>query len=201
MIIGALLILSSFTQKVISNSAELGQQTKCLISLKIVGDAFELYWTDHNGDLPHEDFGSTKPPYEMCWYHLLDPYISVNPKYTAKQDPSYLELHNNDSTQAGFSYKMNSRLEDYQGSKSSPSPSIRNINTVLRPRPTVLLFDGRVDKNPYIRRSYGMHTSVENRHDGKSSMLFLDNHVELISGPENELFWTNEGDYTWDPDK
>ena len=173
----------------------------CLSNLKQLGMAFLLYSESHAGYLPHEDYGSAEPPFEQCWYQVLDDYLDAEPKHRAKQDPKYMGLHSADIEKLGFSFKMNSRLEDYKGKRRQPSPPFRRLSSLESPQATVLLFDGHCDKNPYLRQSYGMYTSVIGRHDGRAGLLFGDGQCKQVTGISGDGdTWSGPGGFIWDPD-
>lgn len=195
------LALAMLTPKVIHHVQETKNKTTCGLTLYRMGRATQQYTDDNDGFLPHEDFGSSKPPYHMCWYVLIDPYFNdKKDPLEAKQDPSYLDLEHVDFSKTGFSYKMNSRLEDYKGTKSYTSPALRHMSTLGNPEQSVLYFDGDVKKH-WLNKPYGMYKQVENRHQQKANLLFLDVHVgEHDGGQGNESTWKNAGGLIWDPD-
>lgn len=111
-----------------------------------------------------------------------------------------LRLHELQDGKRGHSYKMNSRLQDYKGTKARPSPPFRNITTLRWPEQTILIFDGDVLHRTKKHQPYGMHRSVENRHEGKASLLMGDYSVSSSSGGHEEEYWETTGGYIWDGD-
>jgi hypothetical protein len=175
------------------------EQVECKLALGDLGVATAFYALNNDNFLPHEDAGSSKPPKDMCWYQVLDPYIQRRPIAWAKQDPTLRDLHQDDITHAGFSYKMNSRLEEYKGEKSYYSDSFRHLSSISDPSQTMLYFDGDVSEH-HINKPYGMYNQVVNRHRDQANLLFIDQHVDSSSGGFESENWSGPGGYLWDPD-
>ena len=193
-------------QKVWTHVRAKSEQIECSLSLGDLGVATAFYALNNDNFLPHEDAGSTKPPTDMCWYQVLDPYIQRRPIEWSKQDPTLRDLHQADMSDAGFSYKMNSRLEDYKGKKNHYSPPLRHLSSISDPSKTVLYFDGDVTKSQ-INLPYGMYKQVVNRHRDQANLIFIDQHVEFKSGDVGEIDeekseqnWVDHGGFLWDPD-
>ena len=175
---------------------------KCVMNLRSLGLGFGQYCMDNRNTLPHHDDGSDIPPSGYVWYKLVLPYLLSEDENGLKymQETGY-DHNNADFSKVVFSYKMNSRLEDYKGNKGFLSPAFREISTIHHPAKTVLIFDGRADKKPYSFQSYGPPTYVEARHCDKAGILFLDWSVKLTVGDYDENgFWKNGSGLIWDPD-
>ena len=196
-VVALLLVMlpKAFAQVLASSS-----QIACMSSLDQLGGACFLYSENNNGFLPHEDFGSTEPPTDACWYQTLDSTISATPKAQVKQDPDSIELDKTLLEDTGFSYKMNSRLEDYKGHKATASPSFRSVASIPHPDKTVLFFDGDISKPSIFKLPYGMYLNVVNRHLSKSNLLLLDGQVKSSAGNSPEEHWKGAGGFLWDPD-
>lgn len=177
--------------------------TECVYGLKNLGAAFQMYSAHYRGVLPHEDGGSGgEDPIGCCWYDRLPEYLSRGSAeitaVTLCQDRNVSddEFYNSDS-QTYYSYKMNSRLEDYRG-----SPAFRQLRTIGEPARTLLLFDGRLDDRYYQYRPYGLYSSVYQRHDERAGMLFIDGGVTMRQNSNSIAnHWLDYGDLIWDPDR
>jgi hypothetical protein len=197
LIVGVLLgLLPKAFAQVLENSSKVA----CMEALKQLGTSTWLYMESYDNTLPHEDFGSSVPPYNACWYEVLDPFIPLNPKAKTKQDPQLIELDKELLEDSGFSFKMNSRLEDYKGDKPVASPVFRNIATIARPEKTILFFDGDTSNATISQRPYGMYNNIVNRHLMKANLLLIDGHVKSSSGSTPEINWKGAGGFLWDPE-
>lgn len=194
------LVIWSLLSPVMRKAFADAKSVSCLGNMHHLGIAFMLYGEKTDGLLPHEDFGSEEPPSGQCWYTELDPLLGISPPHLAKQDPDHVGLHSEAVEKLGFSYKMNSRLEDYKGDKDVPSPPFCRVSTIPDLARTVLLFDGRCDKAAYKRLPFGIYTSVEARHQDRASILFADSHCKLVPAEcDARKHWTGPGDFFWDP--
>lgn len=175
----------------------------CTSHLRSLGMAFGQYTADNYNLLPHHDDGSDAPPKGFVWYQKVLPYLNSDEegegvKY--RQDAGYDPLET-DINKIIFSYKMNSRLEDYKGSKKFNSGPFRDLSTIRFPSKTVLIFDGRTDTFPYDKQPYGPPTYVHARHCDKAGILFLDWSVKMVEGETDEKgYWKNGNQLIWDPD-
>lgn len=197
-----ILILVGITLPIFLRINEKAQSLRCVYRLKQLGHGFALYASDNDNHLPHEDNGSSKPPKGFVWYNSILPYLGEETKVRAYRQEEGYDYLSDDLVETVFSYKMNSRLEGYKGKKEFESPPFRNLSTVPTPSETICIFDGRTDRRPYKYQPYGTHTSIDSRHDGKASILFLDWSVKRI---KNEVDvkkggWKNKGPFKWDPD-
>lgn len=181
------LVLGSLTFRQGHTLIRAAQSVSCITHLQQFAVATDLYLNDHLDYLPHEDFGSTgKFPKGACWVDVLG---------LAPYDAGYGEEDNS------YSLKMNSRLEDYKGTKFFASGPFRSMNTIDSPSQVPYIFEGKIDK--YNKnRTYGMHKTTENHHSDKVNFLFLDGSSRSIWGiPQQEKGgWTNTNDLWWDPD-
>ncbi|PCJ59773.1 MAG: hypothetical protein COA79_10230 [Planctomycetota bacterium] len=201
-VILVIFILITLTFSAIKGLRQKANEVLCARRMQKLGHGFSLYAIDNENFLPHEDNGSTKPPHGSVWYNSLLPYLGENEKVKRyRQDEGY-EYLSNEMVATVFSYKMNSRLEDYKGTKAFTSAPFRDLSTVPSPGQTVLLFDGRTDRRPYMYQSFGTFTSIDDRHDGKTMILFLDWSVKYHKNEMNEKKggWINPGYLIWDPD-
>ena len=174
----------------------------CVSHLRNLGLAFGQYSADNRNRLPHHDDGTDVPPTGFVWYKKVLPYLMADDEEGSKyrQDIGFSNSETN-LNKVIFSYKMNSRLEDYKGSKKFFSPVFRDISSINFPSKTVLIFDGRADKIPYSFQSYGPPTYVEARHNEKAGILFLDWTVKIVEGENDDKgYWKNGGGLIWDPD-
>ena len=200
-------ILASLLMPAIGTIRGKTAEAQCVNNLRILGQAILSYSFDYRGYIPHEDRGTgNKPPFDSCWFDLLPKYMNIDSftGYAAgacQDDLGRNEKVYNPESDILYTYKMNSRLEDYKGpSRSKPSPPFRRLNSLRSPTETVALFDGRVDKSSYQYRPYGMHTSVYQRHGGGAGMLFFDGHSKVIYNNYNDDGqWKDEGDLIWGP--
>lgn len=197
-----LLVLVSIFVPLFTKVKAYSQGVNCVSQLRALGMAFSLYTIDNHNFLPHQDDGSDAPPSGFIWYKKVMPYLTSEDAEGMKyrQEVGF-EYDGQDITNTVFSYKMNSHLEDYKGTKTFTSAPFRELSTVTYPSRTVLIFDGRTDKAPYNFQPFGMFTSVHARHSGKAAILFLDWTCKLLEGnnQENE-FWKDANNLIWDPD-
>lgn len=198
--VGVITIVLSALPKVIGALMSKSDNVECLYTLGGLGNGFAMYCEDHNDTLPHHDAGNNRPPFDQCWYDVLDPYLDKTPAHELKQEPGMLRLHELQDGQRGHSYKMNSRLQDYKGTKSYASPPFRRLYSLDCPEQTILVFDGDVENNTKKHQPYGMYKSVENRHAGKASVLMADFSVINSSGGHEERYWGTTGGFVWDGD-
>lgn len=179
--------------------AETAKGIKCIFNLKQVGYAFAIYTTQNNLTLPHEDNGTTEEPSGYVWYQKILPYMGEEGA-AYRQEEAFLEMSNT-SAEMIYSYKFNSRLEDYKGKNGEVSAPFRSLKNVPYPSKTVLLFDGRVDKAPYKYLSYGIWKAVHARHNHKAGILFLDWSAKLVESKVDEnSFWLEPGGVIWEPE-
>jgi hypothetical protein len=198
--VGVITLLLSFLPRVLSSISSEMDNVECLQTLKSLGRGFSLYTEDHHDFLPHHDAGNNRPPFNQCWYELLGPYLGSKPTHRLLQEPGMTRLHDLHDGKRGHSYKMNSRLQDYKGSKPYSSPPFRHLNSLRWPDETILIFDGDVEHPTKKHQPYGMYRSVENRHQGKASLLMGDLSVQSSSGGHEEQFWSTTGGFIWDGD-
>lgn len=200
LVLALLMVLATMVAKGLFRAREESLSVRCASHLYQLGFGIFAY-AEHNADfLPHEDFGVMDPPHDQCWYTEVDPYLSWSPPERAKQDPMYLDEHNENPQASGFSYKMNSRLENYKGTKKEASPAFRNLNTIPWPRKTVLFFDGDLE-GMQRHRSYGMYRQVVNRHRGRANLLMGDFSVLDSEGLGEPTNWVSDGELIWDPEE
>lgn len=194
-------LLGALVVPAVKNALTGANAAKCLALQKQLGAAFLLYAEAYADLLPHKDGGSDEPPSGCCWYAVLDPHLDAKPPSRAKQDPGHRDLHSADESKLGYSLKMNSRLEDYKGTKDKPSPPFRRLSTIPDLAGTVLVFDGRCDKVPWINQPYGMYSATASRHGGRVGILFTDAHAKMLLAPTDASgAWTGPGGLLWDPD-
>ena len=197
-----LMVVVSMTMPAIARVRDKASQVQCISSLKTLGIAFYMYSSDNRGLLPHEDrVGGGEAPFGSCLYDVIPEYI--NGRRVAENESSLYcsdtitssEKVFNEDAPIIYSYKMNSRLEDYNGSSV-----FRNISSIRSPSTTVLIFDGRIDTSYYQSRSFGMHTSVYQRHSAGAGILFADTHVTMAENKNNTNgHWQDKGGLRWDP--
>lgn len=200
--ISIIVILIAIVAPIFAKVKGTAQGAGCVSQLRSLGLGFSLYCAENRNYLPHHDDGTDVPPSGFIWYKKVMPYLSGEDSEGVKyrQEAGY-EYETNDITKTVFSYKMNSRLEDYKGSKSFYSPHFRSVSSIAFPSRTVLIFDGRADKTPFNFQPYGPPTSVHARHAGKAGILFMDWTSKLIEGNTDENgFWLNDSGLIWDPD-
>lgn len=178
------------------------QSVGCIAHLRSLGMAFGQYTADNFNTLPHHDDGSDVPPKGFVWYQKVLPYLLAEDEEAAmyRQDVGF----NHSEIDIGkviFSYKMNSRLEDFKGNKKFSSPPFRDISSIRFPSKTVLIFDGRTEGFPYDKQPYGPPTYVHARHGDKAGILFLDWSVKMVDGEcDDKGYWKNGNKLIWDPD-
>ena len=161
------------------------EQLHCQSHLKNLWIATHAYTSNYGDRLPHEDKGGSQPPHDSAWTQVLD----ISP----------YEMSIGDGT-IGYNIKMNSRLEDFRGTKELPSESFRHLPNLPVPYLTPYLFDGRFDEW-YQNKMYGSPSSVQPRHDLESNFLFLDGSArELFELPKPGGGWSGHGNILWDPD-
>jgi prepilin-type N-terminal cleavage/methylation domain-containing protein len=178
-----IVMLVAILMPVLAAALESACRVACGSNLKQVGSAFSLYSIDHNANIPHEDNGSSDPPFGCGWYIVLKDYIGEDGIFICpveRKTPQYR------------SYKMNSLLE------STANPFF-NVATMLPPSDTVLLFDGRIDNSGVRYSPKGTWNMVSNRHRLFPNFLFIDTHVEHIQNKFDTAGWVNGGNLTWNP--
>jgi prepilin-type N-terminal cleavage/methylation domain-containing protein len=178
-------MLASLLMPVFAAAFKAAGRISCSSNLRQVGSAFSLYTIDHNANIPHEDNGSSQPPFNSGWYIVLKDYINEDGIFICP-----LERH----TPGYKSYKMNSLLE------TEENPFF-NIATVLPPSNTVLLFDGRIDNLGVRYSSKGTWNMISSRHELFPNILFIDSHVEHVTNDFDTAGWADEGGLTWEPPK
>lgn len=198
--VGLITLILSFLPRVLGSFTAQVESVECLVTLSGLAKGFALYTDDHNDYLPHHDSGNDRPPYDQCWYDVIDPYLGNPPEHRLKQEPGMLRLHKLQDGKRGHSYKMNSRLQDYKGRKTYYSRPFRHLSTLKWPDKTVLIFDGDIEHSTKKHQPYGMHRSVENRHEGKASLLMGDYSGTSSSGGHEEKYWSTTGGFIWDGD-
>lgn len=171
----------------------------CLSNLKQLGVALHQYSENNNGLLPHEDFGATQPPHDLCWFTVLQPELNHEDPELILQDPSLTDLHDQEGGPQGFSFKFNSRLEDYKGNKSFRSAPFRHMNSFEHPDQSIIFFDGDISPS-HKNKPYGMYLQVVNRHNNKANFLCADGAVHQDNGGFDTEKWKNPGNWIWDPD-
>jgi prepilin-type processing-associated H-X9-DG protein len=169
------LIISSMLSPVAAKAYSSTVNVECKSHLRQLGLNTIIYANAHNNLLPHEDAGSTKPPYDKAWYQVLR--ISWHERG--------IPLNK------GFNIKMNDRIEDYGTPRS---PVFRNLQTIKHPVKTPYLFDSKFSANT----PKGIYSSASGHHEGTSNFLMLDNHVENIFTSSEQ--WQKDSPLFWDPD-
>lgn len=197
-----MLILVCITVPIYCKVRGMATSIGCSSHLRSLGLGFIQYCADNRNTLPHIDDGSDVPPTGFVWYKKVTPYLMAEDEENIKyRQESGFDFNEPDLKKVIFSYKMNSRLEDYKGNKKTFSPFFRNVSTITYPSKTVLIFDGRTDKFPYTTQSYGPPTYVEPRHNNKAGILFLDWTVKMVEGEvDSSGYWKNSSGLIWDPD-
>lgn len=165
--ISIIVLLASLLFPLLSHARSLALKTACASNLKQMGYSFNLYSLDFNGYLPHEDAGYEDPPFDSCWYDVLDPYIgNTSTSPSLKQCPSFK------GDQNWHSYKMNSGLDN------KITSGFRELTTIKEPSSTPLLFDGRTDVKPLRTQTRGREGSIAIPHIQGTNILFIDGHVK-----------------------
>ena len=174
--IAIIMIVVSLFQPAIAKALNQTKNVGCKSHLRQLGISTTIYLDNHKNLLPHEDAGSTNPPFNKAWYQVLG--ISWHERGIPLTK--------------GFNLKMNDRLEDY-GTPSSPL--FRNMQTILFPSKTPYLFDSRHS----LHTAKGIYSSVSGHHSGYANFLMLDMHVQNIyTSPTS---WQKESPLYWDPDQ
>lgn len=171
-------ILCSFIVPAFKESLQKSEQFRCSQHLRKLGYATQIYSEDYYNLLPHEDSGSSgKEPIGSAWFQVL----GLNPhEYGVTPNP------------IAYNLKMNSRLEDYQG-----SPSFRSLRHIPQPDLTPYLFDGKADGGYRLKPS-GIFKSVSPRHFERANILLLDFSTKEYEREIEE--WQIPGNLSWNPD-
>lgn len=159
-------------------------QIQCQSYLRQLWDCSSLYSEENGHRLPHKDNGSTQPPYGSAWSEVLG---------IAPFEMGF------DRVDIGYNLKMNSRLEDFRGTKSQASEDFLYLPGVENPSLSPYLFDGRID-DWYQSKMYGGPSSVDPKHKLEANFLFLDGSSQpIFEIPSPEGGWSGHGNLLWDP--
>ena len=168
-------ILASLIQPMLHGAIVKSRETECKSHLRQLGIQSFIYANNNNDRLPHEDAGSSRPPYNQAWYQVVD--ISWHERGIPLEK--------------GFNIKMNDRLEEYG---SPPSPAFRKLSTIKYPTKTPYLFDSKFS----LYTPKGVYGSASDHHEGTANFLMLDLHVEnIFTSPK---FWQKSQPLYWNPD-
>ncbi len=191
--IAVIAVISGMLLASVGTAMRKARATACVGNLRNVGYAFQMYSSDYDGYLPHEDAGASSPPTGSGWYEVLVDYLpgGFSGDESVLQCPS---VGREAVKKKWRSYKMNSLLEDDE------TPFYRVGGCAPESR-TILLFDARVDNRGVCYQSKGTWKSACARHDGRTNLLFLDFHVSSYAPPTNGCRWLGEGGFVWDPKK
>lgn len=181
MALAALCMFFSLCPKALMKSQENTKRVNCSMHLSSIFESTMMYALDFDFRLPHEDTGGNQPPYESSWTQVLE----TSPYEMGIPNP-------------GYNLKMNSRLEEYKGSKDFVSDPFFHLPSALRPSNSPFIFDGRVD-NWYAYPMFGTPGSVDARHEGESNFLFLDGSATSVwEAPNPKGGWAGHGNLQWD---
>jgi prepilin-type N-terminal cleavage/methylation domain-containing protein/prepilin-type processing-associated H-X9-DG protein len=169
-VIGIIGVLAAIILPAMRSAREKGRTTKCKSNLRQIGLALEMYTTEFNGLLPHED---DKNPANSCWYFLIDPYLETQGLEDVDiNDVKMCPGVRKSKDAREESYRMNSMLE-------TGEEPFRNVATLLRPSATVCIFDGETGGERL--KFKGKDEDFSRRHQRGGNILFLDWHVRWYS--------------------
>ena len=187
---------------------------RCLSNLRQMGMAFQMYANENDERIPYPNasYGGNNANPQLCWFNALDPYLlgliaatgkaEENVSYI-KQDPVIEKLGPQWLVDA-HTLKMNERLGyDFTGSPSSEY--IWSLADFPRPELSVLIFDGKAERNQLAdglpgsqaKQTQGTEGDVMRRHSDRANVLFVDGHTEL----RNEKHQTGGDGLGWKLDE
>ncbi|NOX97879.1 MAG: DUF1559 domain-containing protein [Nitrospirae bacterium] len=196
--IAILAILVALLLPAISTARSAGQRAACTNNLRQLGLAFQMYAQDFDNFLPHEDgkypAGSDHP----SWFEAITSYLDNANRSNVKQCPAYKPARSLPSP-TYYTYKFNSRLEDYQG-----SPPFRRLDSLVSPSRTILLYDGvAYAGNSPLSTIKGIYGTIASRHLGGTNFLLADGHVQWHKEetiPGKDYGWIVPGPFLWNPE-
>jgi prepilin-type N-terminal cleavage/methylation domain-containing protein/prepilin-type processing-associated H-X9-DG protein len=169
-VIGIIGVLAAIILPAMHSAREKARTTTCKNNLHQIGVALEMYTTEFEGRLPHED---DKDPANSCWYYLIDPYLETRGLEDAEiNEVKMCPAVAKSKETRGESYRMNSMLE-------TGEEPFRKISTILRPSATVCIFDGETGGQRL--KFKGKDEDFTRRHQRGGNILFLDWHVRWYS--------------------
>ncbi len=187
-IVALIAILMALLLPAVGKARATARQVECGNNLRQVGLAFHMYSDNWRGAFPHEDRGETEPPFNCCWFDVLDTYLVPSENlHAVKQCPVLFER------KEWHSLKMNSLLEE-------GSTPFYVLGSGADEAGTVLLFDGRVDSTGTRAQPKGTWASAAFPHSGRTNVLFLDGHVVSVAPPSgSSKGWSGPGSVRWEP--
>jgi len=228
-VISILAILIAILLPALGVAKESGRNTACMSNFKQWGIALEAYKAENNYQLPkaqHEVGGSAKDdPNPGMWYNALPAMIDA-PQYTDVYDGSSTRSYSNENiwwcpearktfgppgfTGSGnsFDYGFNTVIDGTNSRGPNPPSGQVHINADVIEQPTETL----AMTEPSSRVEFvSIGSTDDDRHFKDSlNMLFIDSHVETISGENADVIYsgpgqaidtkhwtTNDGDVIW----
>jgi len=211
-VISIIALLVAIIVPTVARSRENARSVVCRSNLREWGKAIQMYVSvpDHKNVLPFEERPDPRPETEedvngdrvwdpteddergwVCWFDVLDRYFGVS---TADEGVKVCPTVSRSDPDREESYRMNSKLADSSKKKKDGSENpyykpYRKLNTLKKPKQTVLLFDGDIGKGdvptapPSFKGRWRLtrKDDVNYRHLNKTNVLFTDWHVENIA--------------------
>ena len=179
-------------QRAVSQSRGVG----CVAKVRALGAATALFCHDHAGEFPRS-FHSAGAHRQPGWAVSVFPYLGGGPD--AQDDAGFQRFlrcpAHQESNLHIYSYAMNVHFEldpegdDYAGSpqtwrRMSQLPAPSRVVLFVEARPS--LYGDHVMCHQWSSPVAAKNAMSQNRHSGKSNMVFADGHVETLR-PEDTL--------------
>lgn len=190
-VIGIIALLISILLPALNKARESAVAIACSSNLRQTGIALRMYQDDWKGFIP----AAVTPG--VLWMHSLAPYIGGDRPYDRMRCPFISELEINNS--AVLTYGLNTVLVRFNVDEPKKIDTLknpveiifvtdtiaRNSAAVINPYNTSYLLMPQ-DDTPYTALPWSMYGIVEQRHNKKSNVLYVDLHVVPAIIPRND---------------
>ena len=195
-VISIMALLMAILIPSLARARENARSVICRSNLTEWGRVMMIYAEQHGDHLPYEDRGEEYIG-RICWFDAMDWTATTT---EAPEGVKACPTVRRSDPEREESFRMNSKLAE-TNKKSLYYQPYRRLNTLIKPRQTVLLFDGDVggDKISFKGRWRLGNDDVNYRHNRATNFLFTDWHVENLKRHVVQERSINNTPLVWQP--
>jgi prepilin-type processing-associated H-X9-DG protein len=187
-VIAVVAILAALLLPIFGRIQESGQQARCIVNLRSLGNAAQLFMSDNNGALPKsagmidgDRFGWSGD----WWMSNISPYLDEGmrwppPKPNQITRTPFACPSGKPPDQWGGHYGMNSMAIPF----SRPSDPPKRAAGMAKPASTLLFADALtvyINEEFITKGANATHGSLAFRHRDSANVLYMDGHVGTVT--------------------
>lgn len=200
-VIVTILILAALTFPVLKIASASAKDSKCIVNMRSLVAAIQLYRVDHDGVLPPSWLDGTGTTPDNTWTYLVAPYMGISVGKNAAERAKEMSPH------------LTCSAEDTKGNWNPPSQywhSHYGVNVsggqtfnytddgksrafLKYPSQTMMLIETRNARG--VKARPASISSIAPRHKEKANVAYFDTHMEKIRISEipasgGDVFWS-----------